>query len=63
VASPLIGLVAGYGLMVAFYWIFRGFSPGKSIPSSAGYSLRARRLLASHGANDAQKTMGIIVGL
>ena len=64
VASPLIGLTAGYGLMVAFYWIFRGFSPAKvdrlfrrvQLGSAALFSL-------SHGANDAQKTMGIIVGL
>jgi PiT family inorganic phosphate transporter len=64
VASPLIGLAAGYFLMVAFYWIFRGFSPAKvdkffrraQLASAALFSL-------SHGANDAQKTMGIIVGL
>ncbi len=64
VASPLIGLTAGYFLMVAFYWIFRGFSPARvdkffrraQLASAALFSL-------SHGANDAQKTMGIIVGL
>ena len=64
VASPLIGLTAGYLLMVSFYWIFRKFSPGRvdrifrrlQLVSAALFSL-------SHGANDAQKTMGIIVGL
>ena len=64
VASPLIGLSAGFGLMVAFYWIFQYFSPAKvdrlfrrlQLVSAALFSL-------SHGANDAQKTMGIIVGL
>ena len=64
VASPLIGLSAGYMLMVAFYWIFRYFSPRRvdaifrrlQLVSAALFSL-------SHGANDAQKTMGIIVGL
>ena len=64
VASPLIGLGAGYMLMVAFYWIFANVSPGKvdrifrrvQLASAALFSL-------SHGANDAQKTMGIIVGL
>ncbi len=64
VASPLIGGVAGYMLMVAFYWIFRWFTPAKvdkifrrmQLVSAALFSL-------SHGANDAQKTMGIIVGL
>ena len=64
VASPLIGAAAGYILMVSFYWIFRWFTPAKvdrifrrmQLVSAALFSL-------SHGANDAQKTMGIIVGL
>jgi inorganic phosphate transporter, PiT family len=64
VASPLIGGLAGYMLMVSFYWIFRWFTPAKvdkifrrmQLVSAALFSL-------SHGANDAQKTMGIIVGL
>lgn len=64
VLSPLIGMSAGYLLMVAFYWMFRNSSPHRvdsvfrraQLVSSALFSL-------SHGANDAQKTMGIIVGL
>ena len=64
VASPLIGAAAGYILMVSFYWIFRWFTPAKvdrifrrmQLVSAALFSL-------SHGANDAQNTMGIIVGL
>ena len=64
VLSPLIGFVLGYSLMVAVYWIFHRTPPGKvdrvfrvaQLASSAFFSL-------SHGANDAQKTMGIIVGL
>jgi PiT family inorganic phosphate transporter len=64
VVSPVVGLVAGYGLMVAFYWIFRRTPPHRvdqifrrvQLVSAALFSL-------SHGANDAQKTMGIIVGL
>ncbi len=64
VLSPLIGLVAGFGLMVATYWIFQRVSPGRvdrifragQLASSALFSL-------SHGANDAQKTMGIVAGL
>ena len=64
VASPLIGLVAGYGLMVAFYWIFSGFSPGKVDSIFRRVQLASAALFSlSHGANDAQKTMGIIVGL
>jgi inorganic phosphate transporter, PiT family len=64
VLSPVIGLLLGFGLMVAVYWIFQRTPPGKvdrifrvaQLASSAFFSL-------SHGANDAQKTMGIIVGL
>ncbi len=64
VISPLVGLVAGSALMIAVTWIFRGSTPGRvngifryaQLLSSATFSY-------SHGANDAQKTMGIIVGL
>jgi PiT family inorganic phosphate transporter len=64
VLSPVIGLMLGWALMVLVYWLFRRTPPGKvdrifrvgQLASSALFSL-------SHGANDAQKTMGIIVGL
>jgi PiT family inorganic phosphate transporter len=64
VVSPMIGMVAGLGLMTATLWIFRRFSPSRvdqwfrrlQLVSAALFSL-------SHGANDAQKTMGIIAGV
>jgi PiT family inorganic phosphate transporter len=64
VLSPLIGMVAGLGLMTAIFWIFRGGTPGGvdrwfrrlQLLSAGAFSL-------SHGTNDAQKTMGIIAGL
>ena len=64
VLSPLIGMFLGFGLMVAVMWIFHRVPRGKvdrffrvsQLASSALFSL-------AHGANDAQKTMGIIVGL
>jgi PiT family inorganic phosphate transporter len=64
VVSPLIGLTAGLLLMVAIYWVFQGMSPGRidgwfrrlQLFSAALFSL-------NHGANDAQKTMGIIAGV
>ncbi|HZO19565.1 MAG TPA: inorganic phosphate transporter [Gemmatimonadaceae bacterium] len=64
VLSPLIGMMLGYLLMVAVYWIFQRVSPHRV----DGFFRRAQLLSAaffslSHGANDAQKTMGIIVGL
>jgi PiT family inorganic phosphate transporter len=62
--SPIIGLSAGFVLMTAIYWIFQKTPPHRvesvfkrlQLVSAALFSL-------SHGANDAQKTMGIIVGL
>ena len=64
VVSPAIGLAAGLTLMVAIYWIFRRVTPGRvdqwfrrlQLVSAALFSL-------NHGANDAQKTMGIITGV
>jgi inorganic phosphate transporter, PiT family len=64
VVSPMIGLAAGLVLMVAIYWIFRRATPGRvdkwfrvlQLFSAALFSL-------NHGANDAQKTMGIITGV
>jgi PiT family inorganic phosphate transporter len=63
VVSPLIGLTIGLGLMTTIFWIFQRMSPGRvdhwfrrlQLLSAAGFSLM-------HGANDAQKTMGIIAG-
>jgi PiT family inorganic phosphate transporter len=63
-ASPLIGLVAGLGLMTAIFWLFRWTPPSRvdrwfrrlQLLSAAFFSL-------NHGANDAQKTMGIIAGV
>ncbi len=64
VVSPMIGLAGGLGLMVLICWIFRRQTPGRidhwfrrlQLVSAALFSL-------NHGANDAQKTMGIITGL
>jgi PiT family inorganic phosphate transporter len=57
-------MLLGYLLMVVVYWLFKRTSPHKV----DGVFRRAQLLSAaffslSHGANDAQKTMGIIVGL
>ncbi len=65
VLSPLIGLALGLLLTVLISWLFhrvhnvdrlnRGFRRGQLV-SAAAFSL-------GHGANDAQKTMGIILAL
>jgi PiT family inorganic phosphate transporter len=62
--APLMGFLLGMILMIAVAWIFRRAHPRNvdiwfrrsQLVSAAAYSL-------GHGANDAQKTMGIIVGL
>ena len=64
VLSPLLGMLAGSTLMIGVMWLFHRTRPGRvnnifryaQLLSSAAFSF-------SHGANDAQKTMGIIVGL
>src|SRR5215471_13350865 len=63
VVAPLIGLAVGLIVMTAIYWGFRDSTPARvdrwfrklQLLSAAAYSLM-------HGANDAQKTMGIITG-
>ena len=64
VLSPVIGLVLGWLLMVGVLWTFYKLTPRMlnhvfrplQLVSAALYSL-------SHGLNDAQKTMGIILAL
>jgi len=64
VIAPLIGLVLGFAIVVAIMWICRRQTPAKvdkhfrliQLVTAAAYSL-------GHGANDAQKTMGIIAAL
>jgi PiT family inorganic phosphate transporter len=63
VLAPLIGLIVGLTLMSSIFWLFRDTAPSRvargfrfmQLTSAAAYSLM-------HGANDAQKTMGIIAG-
>jgi len=63
VVAPIMGLVLGFGMMVAVSWIFQRNSPRQvdtwfrklQLVSAGMYSL-------GHGGNDAQKTMGIIAG-
>jgi PiT family inorganic phosphate transporter len=62
--APFLGMGLGLGLMVITAWTFRRATPRSvdryfrafQLVSSAAFSL-------SHGTNDAQKTMGIVVGL
>ena len=62
--SPLVGLLLGWAIMTSIFWVFRWMPPSRvdrwfrklQLLSAAAFSL-------NHGANDAQKTMGIIAGV
>jgi PiT family inorganic phosphate transporter len=62
--APFLGMTLGFVFMVLVFNLFRRFTPSAvdgifrkgQLFSAAAYSI-------SHGANDAQKTMGIIVAL
>lgn len=64
VVSPAVGLLLGFILLVTVSWMFR-----HKAPSSVDRWFRRLQLVSSgifsfsHGSNDAQKTMGIIVAL
>jgi PiT family inorganic phosphate transporter len=63
VLSPLVGFIVSWTLMIAILWVFKAAAPSRvdhwfrrlQLVSAAAYSL-------NHGANDAQKTMGVIAG-
>ena len=64
VVSPVMGLLAGYGLMLLVFWVFhRRSSTGVDRLFRPAQLLSSALLSYSHGGNDAQKTMGIVVGL
>ena len=59
--APTIAFAVAFALLLAIYWLFKWLTPG-----TANRSFRFGQLLTgtwvafSHGANDAQKTMGVI---
>ncbi len=62
--SPALGAMLGLGLMALVYRLFATASPGKVDKFFRPAQLASSALLSlAHGGNDAQKTMGIIVGL
>lgn len=64
VLAPLIGLVIGFALMVAIYWIFRRCTPAQMDRYFRHAQIGSAALLScAHGTNDAQKTMGIITAV
>jgi len=62
--SPILGLVLGTVLGTAVYWACRNTTPAKvDHLFRKGQLLSAALYSIGHGANDAQKTMGIIASL
>ncbi|MDR0328431.1 MAG: inorganic phosphate transporter [Planctomycetaceae bacterium] len=60
-ASPLIGFLAGFFIMLVLLWIFAKASPERINKKFKFLQLISSGIMAfSHGSNDAQKTMGII---
>ncbi|MDQ1483460.1 MAG: inorganic phosphate transporter, PiT family [Actinomycetota bacterium] len=61
VASPLVGFVVAFLLMLAIMWVFRRRNPGRV---NRGFKLAqtvsASAMALGHGLQDAQKTMGVI---
>jgi inorganic phosphate transporter, PiT family len=61
VCAPLIGFTVGIALMIALLWLFRKAQPGRLTRRFRTAQLLSATFMAfSHGANDAQKTMGVI---
>jgi PiT family inorganic phosphate transporter len=60
--GPIIGFIVGTLMMVAVSWIFRYSTPNRiDTWFRRGQLFSAAIFSLSHGGNDAQKTMGIIV--
>jgi len=62
--SPILGMVLGFIFMTLVFNLFRRFTPS-SVDSifRVGQLFSAAAYSIGHGANDSQKTMGIIVAL
>ncbi len=62
IASPVVGLVLGFGAMIAIMWIFRNGNPRKlNRGFRVAQSISAAGMSVGHGMQDAAKTMGIVV--
>lgn len=61
IASPLFGFSASFLLMIAVYWLVHRVRPAIINRAFRSLQLLSAGFMAfSHGANDAQKTMGVI---
>jgi PiT family inorganic phosphate transporter len=61
VASPVVGFIAAFLVMLTIMWIFRRRSPHKVFRGfRLAQTVSAAALALGHGLQDAQKTMGVI---
>lgn len=61
VASPVVGFIGAFLLMLAIMWIFRRRNPHRVFRGfRMSQTLSAAALALGHGLQDAQKTMGVI---
>jgi inorganic phosphate transporter, PiT family len=64
IIAPIVGLVLGRLMMMMIFFLFRNFTPRKIDKIfRRGQIVSASIFSFSHGMNDAQKTMGIILAL
>jgi PiT family inorganic phosphate transporter len=62
IASPLVGFLLAYLLMLAILWTFRNGAPGPiNRRFRRAQTVSAAAMALGHGLQDAQKTMGVIV--
>ncbi|MFI5531345.1 anion permease [Kitasatospora sp. NPDC051853] len=62
IVSPVVGLVAGFLVMLAILWIFRKANPHRAKRNfRVAQTASAAAMALAHGVQDAQKTMGIVV--
>ena len=61
IASPILGFLGAFVLLLAIYWVFVWMTPGAGNRMFRyGQLLSGTWFAFTHGANDAQKTMGVI---
>jgi inorganic phosphate transporter, PiT family len=59
--APTLAFVGAFGLLLAIYWVFQWMTPGLANRSfRLGQLVTGTWVAFTHGANDAQKTMGVI---
>src|SRR5689334_2044326 len=59
--APTVAFVVAFGLLLLIYWVFQWMTPGLANRSFRhGQLITGTWVAFTHGANDAQKTMGVI---